>query len=152
MTDTRIFTDHVQYDPARAAEWLDSVAISHENVPGSTADSLGLDDNWPAGGDDDRLTNVVDLVDRALDEDVILLVGPTSDVDLIQTRDRYGVLTGARLLVETHGGVTLANDSALWTDDFTDGKSGRDGALAALAAAAHVTDALVSNYRRAEGA
>jgi hypothetical protein len=146
--------DHITYGKDRAIEWLDSPCRNHDDIDPShsAADHLGVDEAWWPGTDsDDRLDNVMTLIDRALDEDVILLAGPVNDVDLIETRDKYGNLSGARLLVETKGGVTLANDVGLWARTFVGDETGRDAALAALGQAAHLIDALVSRYRAAEG-
>jgi len=42
--------------------------------------------------------------DRALDEDIILLLGPTEDVDVVETRDLFAVRSGACIFVSTSDG------------------------------------------------
>ncbi|WP_431976060.1 hypothetical protein [Micromonospora haikouensis] len=138
MTRTvAVITDLVEYDQARAEEWFANGA----------ADSLDINERWPWGGDDDRLAAVRELIDRALDEDIILLLGIVEDVEVIETRDEFGILSGARTFVSTSVGVTVASGGPLWTDSFTDGETGRTGALTALAEAARMIDDLAGCFR-----
>lgn len=145
-------TEHVDYVRTRAAEWLDRRFSELASDDYTVADAMGIDEHWPGTGDDDRLAAVSELIEEALDEDVILLVSPmVDDAELIETRSRDGVLTGARMFVETTSGVTLASRNQLWASDFVGEHTGRDAAFATLGQAALLIDALMTCYRAANG-
>lgn len=151
-TNTRDLTGpYVEYSEARAAAWLNDV--DRDNRAGTVAGNLDVDDEegkWPGTGDDTRLDNVLALIDKALAEDIIRIVGPTKDVETMQTRDRDGVLSGARLLVQTRSGLTLVHDWSMWADDFTADKTGTAGALAALAEAASTIHRVMRQYAESD--
>jgi hypothetical protein len=160
-------TDFIEYAEDRILAWFDG--IDHRSVPSqdlrqlleglgctglepkTVAEALRIDAEWPTGEFEDGLSNVLELIDQALDEEAILLRSPLTKVALIRTSNQFGVLTGVRLLVETGRNVTLASGEPMWTSDFTSGAGGRDAALAALRVLATTVDRMVRNYRAAEG-
>ncbi len=133
----------VTYSEAEGHAWL----IGHD--PGdptgvTTADNWDITEDFPFGGGDDKLTAVINLIERSSGEDL----GPIKiDRELInrfgyeRTCDSSGVLAGARLLIyTTHGracdedptaGLTLADDD-VWASDLVDDERGMHGALNAL--------------------
>jgi hypothetical protein len=160
-------TDFIEYAEDRILAWFGG--IDHRSVPSqelrqlleglgctgldpkTVAEALRIDAEWPTGEFEDGLSNVLELIDQALDEEAILLRSPLTKVALIHTSNQSGVPTGVRLLVETDRNVTLASGEPMWTNDFTSGAAGRDAALAALRVLATTVDRMVRNYRAAEG-
>ncbi|MEU1813367.1 hypothetical protein [Micromonospora aurantiaca (nom. illeg.)] len=142
-------TGNVDYVRARSTAWLSRRFSQAAPADYTNADALGINEQWP-GGDDDRLSDVGEVIREALDSDVILL-NPrrVEDARLIQTRGHDGVLTGARLFVTLVDGVTLASDNPLWSTDFVGEQSGLDAVYAAIGHAAAAIDALVAGYHRA---
>lgn len=147
--------EYVDFDDDDAEKWLDSldhpVTAEHgETIP----QAVGIDDPdtpWPSGHEPEKLSAVLNLLTRAIHEQVLILYPPIARIEFLSTNDEHGWLIGARILVITERGATLTNDRPMLTEDFTNGLTGRAAVMAAIWALSHSADTVVNSYLDAEG-
>lgn len=136
---------HVNFDEDYVGQWL---ASPDPMVTGGTfADMLGVDEQWPGTAADEQVSNVILVVEQAIEYNVIAFKGLVGSADLVRTVDRHCVLSGFRVAVDLSTGVVVGGGS-MWADDLTGGERGEAGVLAALKGFVGHVEELAAGYAK----
>ena len=110
--------------PATIDQWLQAPdPNSSPDDPGTNAEHLGLDTEWPSTGHDAALDDIAALIDAALDAGVLPLPAGITTVVLERAVDAHLILTGARLVAVTTTGAELTGP-AMTADQYTNDEHG----------------------------